>query len=194
MKKSRKQWAERVGTRLFHGFHHTIGFIEDHWEKLLFGVFFLVVTSVLAMLTIQMVTPHRGLATFGVSQIMAIPPDEPIVDGMLSAKVVWVTQHDGEAFLPGAYVAVQTTDETPFYWIEQIVSYDVDTHRLVTSFDGVIARTIDPSRVIGNYVRRSENWETISYFSTQPVGFSFIAVFLMLSLYTAHRALITKRA
>lgn len=168
-------------------------FITAHWAKVLFASFFAVVVASIGLLTLQMVMPYRALDTLGVTQIMAIPPDEPVVDGTLKAHIVWITKLSDDSLSAGDFVAVKDTTNDAFYWIEEVVSYNEETGRLMTSYDGIIAHVTSLDRVIGHYMRRSYTIESLSYFSTQPVGFVFISVFLMLSLYTAHRGLISPR-
>ncbi len=168
-------------------------FITAHWAKALFASFFVVVVASIGLLTAQMVLPHRALDLLGVTQVMAIPPDEPVEDGSLKAHIVWITRLSDDAISVGDYLAVQDTTNDQFFWIEEVVSFDSATGRLMTSYDGVIAHVTNVNRVIGHYMRRSLTIESLAYFSTQPVGFAFITLFLMLSLYTAHRGLITPR-
>lgn len=168
-------------------------FITAHWAKVLFASFFVVVIASIGLLTAQMVLPHRALDLLGVTQVMAIPPDEPVENGSLKAHIVWITRLSDDEIRVGDYLAVQDTTNDQFFWIEEVVSFDSETGRLMTSYDGVIAHVTNVNRVIGHYMRRSLTIESLAYFSTQPVGFAFITVFLMLSLYTAHRGLITPR-
>lgn len=166
-------------------------FFRDYWDKLVFLIFFTIVFAALGLMTVQLITPDRGLQYLGVTQLKSVVYEEPVDE--LRASIVWVEYRTGSELSIGDYVAIADNSQDKLYWIEEIVSFNPATATFTTTFDGVVAHEVEQSRVMGRFMRLSHPTESLAYFSTEPIGYTFVVIFLFLALMTAYRGLVQSR-
>jgi hypothetical protein len=166
-------------------------FFRDYWDKLVFMFFFTLVFAALGLMTVQLVTPDRGLQYLGVTQLESVIYEEPI--DQLRAQIVWVEFQTADELRIGDYVAIADEQQDELYWIEEIIDYNLVTQTFVTSFDGIVAHEISQNRVMGRFMRISHPAESLAYFSTEPFGYACVVIFLFMALMTAYKGLIQSR-
>jgi hypothetical protein len=145
-------------------------------------------------LLLQLATSDRGLSLFGRATILAatIDQDIEIVDDQfeVAAKVVIMRKFNPSQLDNGDYVIIYGKFGSDFYWIERVISFDLEKAELTTSVDGFFASDDITSfdQVIGFYVKDASLSGTINYTSSTTRGFLITLMTYTLILYVLYYA------
>lgn len=163
---------------------------QRHIIFIILCLFFL---AFLANFLIVMVTPNRGIRAYGSTQVLAVPRGQEIIDSRIKVKVIRITSLDINVLEPGMILVVNNPRNPAYFWVEEVVSIDRPNNQLVTSFDGFLTSVIDIDDIEGVFVRESNFFGILYYVSTQPRGFAFTSLFVVLLLGAVYVAFIYDR-
>lgn len=140
-----------------------------------------------------MVTPNRGIRAYGTSQVLAVPRGQEIIDGRINVKVVRISPFNIDDLEIGMILVITNPRNLDYYWVEEVVSIDLPNNQMVTSFDGFLTSVIDIDDIEGVFVRESNFFGILYYVSTQPRGFAFTSLIVVLMLGAVYVAFIRER-
>lgn len=163
-----------------------------------FKVLYYIVISIAVFhvlyLLLQLTVNDRGMSLFGRATIVAVPIDQEIeiIDDQfeVSARVVVMRKFDSSELKNGDYVIIYGKFGSEYYWVERVVSFDLDKEEIITTVDGVFASEDVTSfdDVTGFYVRDAGLSGAFNYVSSSLRGFIITLLIYTLILYMLYYA------
>ncbi|MBU1093288.1 MAG: hypothetical protein KKH01_02370 [Firmicutes bacterium] len=123
--------------------------------------------------SIPLLSENRGINAYRSTTLLAVPMNQEINDQLI-AKVVRVEKVDLDTLAVGDQIILYGRYNTEYYWIEEIISLDIDQGVAQTIFDGVISYTVNLDDIQGVYIEDANLLSIISYVSSSLKGYIFM--------------------
>lgn len=154
-------------------------------------VVFLAILHILSQ-SITIFSENRGINALGYTTVLAVPMNQEL-DDELVATVARIRKVDLDMLVIGEKVIIYGKYGSDFYWIEEIIAINLESNELTTTFDGLIANTIQFEDVEGIYIEDANFLQLLSYISSNTRGYVFLILTYALVLSAVYFLYVNKK-
>jgi len=142
--------------------------------------------------SITIFSENRGINTLGYTTVLAVPMNQELDDELI-ATVARIRKVDLDTLVIGEKVIIYGKYGSDFYWIEEIIAINLESNEITTTFDGLIANTIQFEDVEGVYIEDANFLQLLSYISSNTRGYVFLILTYALVLSAVYFLYVNKK-
>jgi len=135
---------------------------------------------------------NRGINALGYTTVLAVPMDQELGNQM-RATVSRIRKLDIETLAIGDQVVIYGKYGSDFYWIEEVIAFNLETNQITTTYDRLLANTVSIDEIEGVYIEDANFLQLLSYISTNTRGYIVLILTYALVLSTVYFLYVNKK-